>query len=158
MTDLTATQQRLFELLSAAAAANEPCPGLDGARHTLGVSWNTAKSALDKLESAGLIAIEQTKDGRRVVRIVSTGQRTKPALWSSTATVQAPSVGWPKLTGRPEEFSALLGKAGRFEDSRRAIADKGSHGMPPRQSIHSFGGVSDVYGSRGVRTGGGMQL
>lgn len=154
-----------YQILCAVASKKGPLPSLMQLGEQIGCAESTTGKLLAAMEDIGVISRIRLDDGSRVTEIAATGERTgasKPACMAGNeigrAAIVSQVVGWPKLTMTKEEFSDALATRGRFEDSAQAIRDRGSLGMPARHVVVSFGGVSDVYGSMGMRHGAGCQL
>lgn len=153
-------EAKALDLLSAAANTNAPCPSMESLGREMGLPREPTTKVLKRLEAFGLIRIQVPSKGQRVIVICETGKKTAPTQIGGgpqqRALAQAGG-SWPKRTMTAEEFDEALAKAGRFEDDPRAKRDRGSHGMPSRQT-YGRAGISDVYGSCGIRHGGGVQF
>lgn len=143
-----------YRTLSAAARAGAPCPSVEVLGRDVGLTGETTRKLLRRMEAAGMIRTTYPSKTARVVEIVASGRKTAPTLGSNEMAKSA-AAGWPKQTMGAQQFSAALRRAGRFEDSPEARRDPGSprHEMPPRASVFSPCGISRVYdhGGRGQR-------
>lgn len=153
------TTQAVYQILCDAAEHGSRMPSLNEMAPLVGVNSASVGEHIKRLAASGLIVIHQETRFTRFVEIVATGKRTLPSKMPTFSNcIPTNPGGWPKRDMTPEGFSAAIGAIGRFEDSLAARRDRGTNGMPPRGELFSSGGISDVYGSRGVRTGAGAQL
>ena len=86
---LSAGERGLLDLLDRAAVAGLACPSLRSLATALGLrNRSQAQYALRRLRRLGLIEIENPHRHARVVRIVSSGARTRPSRAPTLSSIQ----------------------------------------------------------------------
>jgi hypothetical protein len=154
-----ATYDTVYRILCATADRGECMPSLNDLAAQVGIGATGVNGYIKRIVAGGKIIIHQKTRFTRAIEIVATGRRTLPSKMPSfTSCIPADKTPWPKRNTTPEGLSAAIGAIGWFEDSLTARRDRGTNGMPPRPSSVTCGGISDVYGSRGIRTGAGASL
>lgn len=157
-----------YRILSRAASTGAPCPSIESIGREVGLGATTLRTLLNRMESADLIRTTYPSPARRVVEIIASGNKTAPTQTSGDAAANASlaaksaAQSGPRLTMTPEQFVAAGIAAGRFEDSAAARRDlgwpKNVRDLPQSAMVFSGCGISDVYGSTGIRTGAGCPL
>jgi len=123
---MTPADRTVFGMLVHAAARGLPCPSNAALEQASGIGNPTR--ALERLQAAGRIRVENPSKNQRRVIIVASGAATLPTVIHGGAAPEAE--GWPVIEG-PRAFAAAIRRLGaRFE--RFTAADRAQLPWIPR--------------------------